>query len=597
MQYMKPKTASKLVVHKGEALNKIVLETMHRIASIVGTTLGPNGCPVLIEDGREGMPMIVTKDGVTVFQSLAFHNPIEQAVLEAVRSASVRTATEAGDGTTTATILADAVVSNMIKFIKKNPHFSPQKGLRVLQKYFNEIIEPSLRKWSIHIDSENGKDLLRKVASLSANGDADLANAIMQCFDITGDYGNITVTDSDGNPGYRVEKVNGYTTFSGYADSCKNLYSRFINDEANHRVFCKKPTVLLFHGSIVNEHVFGNFVARILDEINEQKRERSLVVVAHGFSDSVLSFMAVNTAKTGTLDMMPVLIPQSNDMRMPLAVMEDLAALSNSIIMDPVTMTFDNADILLEDLGYGLEYVEVFKDKTNFVGHASDEVLFERIAVLEKQLQNPESKMAKILLEERIAKLSDGIARLIIYGTSPEDIRERKDRADDAICAVRGTVRHGCLPGGCWALLRLAHEVPHTNEFLREVLVPALERPFEVLTDNLGLDDEEVERAYSGIVQRLEKKQTMVFNAVTMQHEDPIKSGVLDSTSAVVEALRNSLSIAGHLGILGGIIVFPRDRDLELQEAQANESFKRSIEQGEIMKDMSHDYGFHDEVP
>lgn len=607
MQYMKPKSAAKISLSRGPKLQQKVLAVMREISSIVGSTLGPGGCPVLIEDPREGMPVIVTKDGVTVHQHLGFQDSIEQAVLEAARSAAVRTAEQAGDGTTCSTILSEAIVARTIAFSVANPTFSPQKGVRYLQEFFSRDIEPAIKSWSTKIDfgTDVGKSMAHSVASISANGDTDLADAVVEAFSIVGDSGNVTITEADGDSRYEVEQIKGYKVFSGYEQSCKNLAAMFINDRSKARIITKSPVVVIYNGMLNNENLLLPILQKILAAANarDSKYTQNVVIVAHGFSDAVIGLMGSNCEKGNTLNCYPVVTPRTTRTDGQLSLLEDLAALTNGVILDPINRPLTNPDLTVEDLGGGLEYVEIFKGDCSFVGHANDDILLKRVDELKELLKSPESKLDKILYEERIAKLVGGIAKLTIYGNSPADIRERKDRADDAVCAIRGAIKDGCLPGGCWTLLRLAHGiniVPNTHDdirlkFLKDVLGEALVQPFHVLLENIGLSGDEIAHAGKGMVNALiDNKYSTVFDGINLHHVDAFKAGILDSTPAVMEAIRNSISIAGHLGILGGIIVFPRDRELEMAEAKNNQAFQRAIEEGDLMSAMSHDFNSPD---
>jgi chaperonin GroEL (HSP60 family) len=503
--------------------------------------------------------------------------------------------------TTTATILSEAIVARTVAFSKEHPTFSPQKGVRFLQEYFTSTMEPSIREWATKIDfgTEEGKSMARSVATISANGDTALADSVIKAFELVGDSGNVTITEADGDPRYEVDHIKGYIVFSGYEQSCKNLQSMFINDRAKGRIFIKNPTVVIYNGVLNNEQLIVPILQRVLARANQKDSTVSgnVVVVAHGFSDAAVAMMGANCQKGNTLNCYPIVTPRTNRTDGQVSLIEDLAALTDAVILDPLNHPLTNPKLEFEDLGYGLEYIEVFKDKCSFVGHANDEVLLKRVDELKELVKSPDSKLDKILYEERIAKLVGGIAKLTIYGSSPADIRERKDRADDAVCAIRGAIKDGCLPGGAWTLIRLGYEISKLTDdsvrtqFLKEVLADALAEPFHVLLENIGLSVEEVEQAGAGIVRAFQdNKWKTTFDGIGLHHVDAFKEGILDSVPAVMEAVRNSISIASHLGILGGIIVFPRDRELEMAEAKNNQAFQRAIEEGDLMAAMSQDY-------
>lgn len=185
MAVKKVKSASKIFVSDPNKITKIVSSTMGEISDIVGSTLGPSGRVCLLESEYFGIPNTNTKDGVTVFKSLGAEDPFKQIIIEQMRSAAIRTATEAGDGTTTSTILSTALVKNLLAFCNKNRRFSPQKAVRLIKKLKNEVIIPYIHNKSIKIDGEN-LEILRKVATISANGDTEMADAVIESFEMTG---------------------------------------------------------------------------------------------------------------------------------------------------------------------------------------------------------------------------------------------------------------------------------------------------------------------------------------------------------------------------------------------------------------------------
>ena len=221
MEYRKTKSASKTILCKGPKLEDVVQKTLQTIASIVGGTLGPGGRQVLLERQEFDLPPLITKDGVTVCRSLGFTSPVQQCILESVRDASIATSNTAGDGTTTTCILAESTVRYTKEFCLKNPKVSPQKVVRTLQKCFKTEIEPLIKKLAVMADlsTPEGRQILKDVATVSANGDKELADAVMDCFDLVGDDGNVTLAELSGPSGYEVERVEGYPITTGYEDS------------------------------------------------------------------------------------------------------------------------------------------------------------------------------------------------------------------------------------------------------------------------------------------------------------------------------------------------------------------------------------------
>lgn len=567
MEYAKIKSVAKQVHVKGPKLQKLVLDTMKTIADVVGATLGPGGQPVLIERSEHDLPATVTKDGVTVFRSLGFEDPAAHCVMETARDASVRTASEAGDGTTTATILAEAIVRRLSEYIKKNPTVSPQKVVRHLEKVFGDIIRPAISELStkVDIETEEGKRMLEAVAKVSANGDVALAKAVMECFEITGDDGNVTISESSGPSHYEVEKVNGFGIRMGYDESCAKYYPQFINDAGNQRVYLEKPIFILYHGRISEIQS----VQRLLEKVGQcwegGAEHHNVVLVATGFSDSTLATLALNFSHQKTINVFPLLVPQSPQSSGQLQFLYDLSAITGARVLDQLSSPLNDAEVV--DLGPGIEYFESYRFRSTAVGYADEDLRLIRIDELKKMLTNPESELDAMFIQERIAKLAGGIAKLRVIGASNGELKEKRDRAEDAVCGVRGAIKHGCLPGGGWTLMALCRILPD-DDMTVYILKDALMAPVWKLLLNSGITEySEMAKLMNPVLEGIKNNEPIVYDFLEQKHVDPYLDGLLDSTPAVLEAIRASISIASQLGTLGGIVVFARDHELERSEA------------------------------
>lgn len=577
MEYKKVKSAAKRIEVKGPQLKKIVLNTMKTISDIVGSTLGPGGQPVLIERYEFGLPAMVTKDGVTVFRSLGFEDPAAHCVMETARDTADRTASEAGDGTTTATILAEALVRNLFEFCEKNKRVSPQRVVRQLEATFRDVIEPTVKKLSTKVnpDKKAGKKLMRAVATVSANGDTDLADAVMECFEITGDEGNVTITESSGPSHYEVEKVEGFPIDMGYDESCAKFFPAFINDPGTQRCVLEKPLFLLYHGRLTEIQTIELLMRKVGDAWGGQQSEHhNVVVCATGFSESVLASLAVNFSQKDCINVFPLVVPRSPQSNGQLAFLQDVSAVTGAQIVDPVSNPVERAE--MDVLGPGVDAFECSRFRSAIIGHADPSLLGIRIEELEQQLKSPESQMDETILKHRKAKLANGIAKLRVVGSSNGELKEKRDRAEDAVCAVRGAIKSGCLPGGAWTLLRVLHELPH-DDITRDVLGKAFLEPFARLVLNSGIvDKDEAREILAPIMAAIDSgAKPLVYDFLNGKHVDPYKDGILDSTPAVLEAMRNSISIASQHGTLGGIVVFNRDHEFERSEARATAAYMR----------------------
>jgi chaperonin GroEL len=585
--HLKTKTAAKSIKVKGPKLQATVLKTMTSIADIVGATLGPGGSQVLIERQEFGLPPLVTKDGVTVMTSLGFADPVAHTVMESARDAAVRTVSEAGDGTTTATVLAYALVKYAQEFSVGHPDVPPQVVVRTIQKQFEDFIVPFIEKKALKVNlDEAGTPLLKAVATISANGEKPLADAVMQCFDLVGDKGNVTLSEKSGPSGYLVEKVEGYPIPTGYEDSCGKFMTTFINDAANSRGFLTKPVVILYNGTINDFGTIYPALAAIQEAYNNRPgmdhphdpnlpslSQPGVVIVANGFGEQFLAVLELNW-KAGLLRPIPVVTPRSALQNGEVHFLDDLAAATGATVFNPVSMPFEKFSPDLSDLGHAEEF-EIHRFRSTIIGINDEDEVIDRADQLEGMAKTAISEMDRRLLQERLACLTGGIAKLFIVGSSVGDIKERKDRADDAIRAIQGALKAGVLPGGGWTLVHLSKglaEAFPSNLVVTRVLAPALLEPFKRLLANMGHD----EKFYSATKLVMEAATDMVYDLAASEWVDPYESGLLDSVPAVLEAIRNSISIATLLGTLGGVVVFERDAELERSEARAAEDFNRN---------------------
>ncbi len=596
--YQKVKSVAKQVTPKGEKLENVVLTTMGLASKLVGATLGPGGMPVLIERQEHGLPPMITKDGVTVFRALGFDDAAGQCIMEAARDAAVRPAAEAGDGTTTATVLAEAIVRNTYAFTKANPRVSPQKVVRRLERAFREVIEPTIRSCSIEVQSSNdeGQRLLHSVAKVSANGDTDLADAVLKCFELVGDDGNVTIAEVNGPSAYEVERIEGFPIGMGYEDSCAKFYGKFVNDPANQRVLLDNPVFLVYHGRVTEIQSLVSMFEKVgtlwqsdgtvvedgeVVTKEDWKARHNVVLVATGFSESVLAQLAINFAHQTTINVFPLLAPVSPIANGQQKFLEDVACITGATLLDPLNAPIDKASV--HDLGYGdgLTSFEANRFRSTIFGHVSEDEILVRSDELRANIANAESELDRQLLEERLGKLTGGIAKLKVVGASNGELKEKRDRAEDAVCAVRGAIRHGCLPGGGWMLLALMHQLKCENDpIVTGVLIPALFEPVARLLLNCGVDEVEAKSILEPVLESIVNvkangESPVVYDALECKHVDAIEGGILDSTPAVLEAVRNSISIAALLGTLGGTVVFKRDAVLERQEASDTNAFVR----------------------
>lgn len=641
---LRVKSPAKRVVPHGKELGDLVIQTAALVSRIVGSTLGPGGRPVLIEPSSYGLPPVLTKDGVTVFRAIGLHDAVAHNIVELMRDVATRTVNEAGDGTTSSTVLAEALIRRTREFCAANPDQPPQSVVYRIREAADRL-QSTLRELAVptYLGTPEGDRLLKAVAEVAANGDTDLADAVMKCFGICGDLGNVTILEQTGNPSrYAVSKVRGYPLEVGYEDGLGKFSPVFVNRPDVQQCVMDDPVFVLYFGRVLDLSA----VLPALEKLAAAWEAKSLkspnvVFVATAWSDRVIEQMARNWADPYALNIYPVAVPLSALEMSQRRAIEDLAAVvacqgtddgsepfRPATIFDPATRPLSGFELRDagnlrrdEDTGVwgpaGVTSVEFGRHRSTVLGVVDDDVRLDRIAEVEEQVKQSVSTLDKLWNTERLAKLSEGIAQLTVVAGSNGELKERRDRADDAVCAVRAAVKrpapdqppNGCLPGSGYALVYLAMHLvgyldlddsgngdPHTalaltpeaaatdgaaRDPLRAVLAPALCEPAIRVMENVGLSREEIFDSLGAMmVAAAEGDGTTAYDVRIRKFVDAMETGLVDSYLAVSQTLANAVSISGVLGTIGGAIVQVRDYQHEVTEARDAADFQRMVEAG-----------------
>ena len=574
MSIKKVKTPAKIYNSNLERLEKIIIETIDDITAIVGSSLGPGGRNIIIESDLPGIPNKNTKDGVTIFRALGAENAYKHLIIEQTRDVAIKTVNEAGDGTTTATIIAGALIKNLFTFCKNNPKYSPQKITRIINEILNKEMIPFIQNNSISINTKN-KKLLEKVATISANGDKDMARTVIEAFEVVG-YGessHVTIQELSGPSGYSVEKIEGFPIEKGYEESIGKFHAAFINDQIHQKCTLEKPLYILFDGQITDMVQIHGILTKIGEEyVNGNSDFKNVVIIAHKFGDQVLTSLSFNFNNPNSINVVPLVTPMNQIINSQLNFLLDVSAFTGAKIFD---MNNSLEDAMPNDLGQNMEKIEIYRFRSTLVGQPDALNIEVRAGELQGQIEQSESKIEKQILEERLGKLTNGIARLKIFGSSNGELKEKADRAEDAVCSVRAAIKYGCLPGGCRTLINLALSLNSDKhqEIIEQIIIPSLFSPFYKLLDNAGYNDSEIEN----IIQKMVKDPNTVYDVENAKFGDPKKMGILDASLAVEQALKNAVSISSVMGTLGGMIAFPRDNQLENQYSHDEYDFQRTV--------------------
>ncbi len=492
------------------------------VAAAVKATLGPRGRNVVL-DKKWGAPTI-TKDGVTVAKEIELEDPYENMGAQLVREVASKTNDVAGDGTTTATVLAEAIVEAGMKNVAAgaNP--------MMLKHGIDRAVEAAIAEIKRISKPVNTKEAIEQLAAIAGN-DAELGGYIADAMDKVGKEGVITVEESKGVE-TTVEVVEGMQFDKGY------ISPYFVTDPERMECSLEDPYLLIQEEKI-------SAVADMLPLLEKvAATRRPLVIIAEDVEGEALATLVVNKIR-GTFIAAAVKAPGFGDRRK--AMMEDIAILTKGTFLSKdLGMKLEN--VTLDQLGQAKKVV-MTKDETTIVeGAASQSAIKGRVAQLRRQIEETDSSYDREKLEERLAKLAGGVAIIKVGAATETELKEKKHRVEDALSAARAGVEEGLVPGGGVTFLNIIPELDKVREKARgeekigvDIIRRALEEPLRTIANNAGLEG-------SVIVERVRgAKPGIGLNAQTEQIEDLVKAGIVDPAKVTRSALENAASIAGML--------------------------------------------------
>ena len=524
---------TKKITFSKEARNKLA-QGVDKLANAVTATLGPSGRNVIIEQDM-GMPTS-TKDGVTVAKSIELKDKVENLGAQIVKQASIKTAEQAGDGTTTSTLLAQSILFDGIERMSADTNVVDVK--RGIEKAVKDVVK-FLDEQSKEITDE---EQLKQIATISANNDTEVGELISTAMDKVGQDGVVTIEESKTGETY-LETVEGMQFNRGY----KSPY--FVTDNNTMTAVLQNPLILITDKRLTTVKE----LLPILEGASQQSK--SLLVIADDIDGEALSTMVVNKMR-GILPVVAVKAPEFGDRKK--AMLEDIATLTGgTVISTEKGMRLDKFQA--EWLGKANK-VTVGKEATTIIdAQGTEEAISNRIEEIKTQIDDTTSPYEKEKLQERLAKFMGGIAVVHVGGMTEVEMKEKKDRVEDALHATKAALEEGVLPGGGIGLLNASTllveqigDLDGDKQVGYDIIISALERPFYKILENAGYTKDEI----GDIELRIKEDQSFWFgyNPREQDYFDMFKEGIIDPTKVTRLALENAASVAGTLMITEAVV-------------------------------------------
>ena len=538
----------------GTELKNKLLAGIKKLNQSVSSTLGPGGRTVLIKD--QSGEVKVTKDGVSVAKS--FHeleDQVEDLGAQLVKQVSIKSANEAGDGTTTSTLLAATIVEEGLKLI--NQGSNPVEIKKLIDSYVTQVVE-ELKKISKDITTQ---DQIRQVATISANGDTEVGELISTAIEKVGREGIVTLEESKTGE-TSLEIVEGMQFDRGY----KSPY--FVTNNTSMNAVLSDPYILIYDGRITKAAELLNALSKVNSD------NKPLLIVAEDIEDEALATLIVNKMR-GIVSVAAVKAPDFGERRT--LILEDLAILTGGTVIskDKGHKLDKLSPVQLVEMFGKARTITVAKETTTVVdGQGTTEAITARAQEIKEQIEKATSFFEKEKLQERLGKLVGGVAIISVGGNSDIEIKERKDRVEDALFATKAALVEGVVPGGGIALIEAIRAVPKPTliyeSIARDIVKKACEAPFKTILTNCGVEDyysilREVEDARVSHLGSSGEDLLFTYNARTQKVVEAFEAGLLDPTKVTRTALENAASVAGTI-LTTESVIFEKKEDKNKQE-------------------------------
>jgi chaperonin GroEL len=527
---------SKTQFIKGQELKEKLLAGIEKLNTAVSSTLGPGGRTVLIKD--QNGEIKATKDGVSV--SRAFNDledPIETIGATLVKQVSIKSANEAGDGTTTSTLIATEMIKAGLKEIRQGSNAVAIK--KEVDKIVNEMVE-EIKNLAIDVSTE---DQIKQVATISGNNDEEVGGLIASAIDAVGREGVVTIEESKTGE-TSLEIVEGMQFDRGY----KSPY--FVTNNTTMQAGLENPYVLIYDGRIST----AQELLQVLTKANSENRP--LLIISEDIGDEALATLIVNKMR-GIVQVCAVKAPDFGERKT--LILEDIAILTGGQViskdkghkLDKIT-----AQQLEQFLG-SARFSTISKDETTIVdGKGEEELIKARALEIKEQIEKAASFYEKEKLQERLGKLVGGVAIINVGGNSDIEIKEKKDRVEDSLLATKAALADGIVPGGGITLYKVAlnHKAESNANvsIARDIIREALQAPFKKILLNAGIEN---------WWDNIPKEDGKVYDAKNHKIVDAFEAGIIDPAKVVITALKNAASVAGTILTVESIIFEHKDKD------------------------------------
>jgi len=527
----------------GQELKEKLLTGVEKLNASVSSTLGPGGRTVLIREPNGEVK--VTKDGVTVAKSFnKLEDDIEDIGAQLVKQVSIKSANEAGDGTTTSTLVATEMIKAGLKEIRQGVNAVAVK--KEIDNIVEEIVK-EIKSLAVDISSE---EQIKHVASISGNNDTEVGNLIAAAIDKVGREGVVTIEESKSGE-TELEVVEGMQFERGY----KSPY--FVTNNTTMQAVLENPYILLYDGRIST----AQELLQVMTKANSENKP--LLVIAEDFGDEALATMIVNKMR-GIVQVCAVKAPDFGDRKT--LILEDIAVLTGGQLLSKDKghkLDKISAANLSQYLGTS-RLVTVSKDETTIVdGKGETEKIEARATEIKEQIEKATSFFEREKLQERLGKMIGGVAIINVGGNSEVEIKEKKDRVEDALFATKAALADGIVPGGGATLYRVAlnHRAENNDSvsIARDIVRNALQAPFKKILSNAG-----IENWFENI-----PGEGQVYDAKNHRLVDAFESGIIDPAKVVITALKNAASVAGTILTTESIVFQKKDKDEGSQDPMA----------------------------